>query len=87
MAEQEKPQETKRSVTTESKRQRSVRITNRRTSKALASIEMLKVLCSPNYDINAGELTKISEAVSDAVVELQTVYETGHITASGFCLS
>lgn len=70
----------------ETKRERSVRIANRRVNNAIKAIELLGVMASTSYDVNGEELDKITTAVSDAVVQLETIYKTGVVTASGFAL-
>ena len=72
---------------TETKRQRSKRVAEKKMDKLLDRCDKVKQLATPAYELTKPEYEKIVKTIHDAADEIKKCFETKRVVSARFSLS
>ena len=70
----------------ETKEERSIRLANKRVNNAIKKISLIENLATGNYSFTDEQRQKIVDALSDAVVNVDTAFNTKKVLSDAFCI-
>ena len=70
----------------ETKEERSIRLANKRVNTAIKKISLIENLATGNYSYTDEQRQKIVDALSDAVVNVDTAFNTKKVLSDAFCI-
>ena len=70
----------------ETKEAKSIRLANMRVNTAIKKISLIENLATGNYSFTAEQKQKIIDALSDAVVSVDSCFNTKAVLKDTFCI-